>query len=94
MSNVVRNNVSKLRIRIPNGSCSFERMAYLQKRLPYGWVVEKSRSTGECYFFNLETGESTYEFPRNKTPRNNTPYYGGSRKKTRRRHRRTMKRKN
>lgn len=79
MSKVTRNNVSKLTIKIPNGICSDDHMAYLQKKLPYGWTVKRSKSTGKCYFYNRFTNMSTYDLP------NNTPNSGGSRKKTRRR---------
>eukprot|EP01052_Picozoa_sp_SAG31_P040787 SAG31_NODE_6001_length_2219_cov_1.753774_1_plen_97_part_00 len=31
--------------------------------LPAGWSIEVSRTTGRHYYFNSESGESTYEFP-------------------------------
>ena len=33
-------------------------------KLPDGWEVQTSRSTGEEYFHNVSTGETTYEFPK------------------------------
>ena len=83
MSNVTRNNVSKLKIKIPADGCSDEHIAYLQSKLPAGWVVQVSFSTGRCYFLNIATKETTYDFPNS----------GGSRKSRRRhrRHRKSMK---
>jgi hypothetical protein len=31
--------------------------------VPFGWEVAVSRSTGEQYFVNTETGQSTFELP-------------------------------
>ena len=70
----LRNNISKLRIKIPTGECSLEHMKYLQKKLPWNWVVCRSTTTGKCYFYNVFTEESTFDTP-----------IAGSRKKKRQR---------
>ena len=35
-----------------------------EHELPPGWTVEKSRSTGEMYYHNTETGESSWGKPK------------------------------
>ena len=37
---------------------------HLGMALPAGWETRESRSTGDVYFLNVVTQESTYELPR------------------------------
>ena len=39
------------------------RLAAKQRPLPHPWVERVSQSTGDAYYFNLETEESTYDRP-------------------------------
>ena len=45
----------------PNSS---EHAVHLGMALPAGWETRESRSTGDVYFLNAVTQESTYELPR------------------------------
>lgn len=57
------NDPSQLRIRHPT-ECGEERRQILQARLPEEWVVERSRTTGECYYYNKKTEKSQWVFPK------------------------------
>ena len=37
--------------------------------LPEGWEIRESRSTGETYYLNVFTEESTYDCPTEPAPR-------------------------
>jgi len=77
------NDPSRLRIRIPTDECTEERRQILQKRVPEGWVVARSKKTGECYYFNKVTGESQWRFPGKEN------LTGGSRRKRHRKQRKS-----
>lgn len=56
-----RNFNRGLRIRIPtnkNMECSDKKISAMQARAPPGWEVRKDRRSGECYYYNLLTGQS------------------------------------
>jgi hypothetical protein len=81
-------NVKTLRIRKPD-ECSDSRIAYYKKKLPFGWKVKKNSTTGECYFYNEDTIEITYNI--NDIPKNSVCSVMGGKRNTRklRRKRRT-----
>lgn len=61
MAENIKNDPSKLRIKIPrneNMECSDKKISAMQARAPPGWEVRKDRTTGECYYYNLLTGQS------------------------------------
>jgi len=56
------NDPSKLRIRNPS-ECDKKRQEFLQARVPEGWVIGRSTTTGECFYYNTKTKISQWTFP-------------------------------
>ena len=77
------NDPSTLRINIPTDECTEKRRGILQAKVPVGWVVARSKQTGECYYFNTETGKSQWRFPGKEN------LTGGSRRKRHRKQRKS-----
>jgi hypothetical protein len=61
-SEVGTNDPSKLRIRNPS-ECDKKRQEFLQARVPEGWVIGRSTTTGECFYYNTKTKISQWTFP-------------------------------
>ena len=55
-----RNNVTKLRIKIPESECTDTHMEYLKRKAPRPWVVLKHSETGRCFLYNPRTRKATY----------------------------------
>ena len=55
--------VYDLRIKIPG---EIDEIKSLEKGLPLGWTVVKSLSTGDLYYLNVITKETTYERPKDR----------------------------
>jgi hypothetical protein len=56
------NDPSTLRIRNPT-ECGKERREILQARVPEGWIVGRSTTTGECFYYNTLKKKSQWTFP-------------------------------
>ena len=59
-------------------SCTKERRDYLYNGLKPGWIIRKDIVTGECIYYNVISGEATYDRPKaNSTCRNGSTRRNG-----------------
>lgn len=84
---------SGLRIRIPrkeNIECTPAKRARMVAKAPPGWVVRKSDSTGDCYYYNPTTNNANYQTPGANKPEE-CSIQGGSKTRRSRRKSKTKK---
>ena len=56
-------NDEPLTIKIPDLTCTEERIQGIQKTLPTNWVVVKDPTTGECIYHNIWSKETSSLHP-------------------------------